>query len=317
MSVDTAMKNGAHHDFSKFQPKIPIPDLLGIQLASWESFLQEDILPEKRENQGLEAVFKNMFPVEDARNDYILEYKHYYLGLPKYTEKECLERRISLSVPLKVRFILNITDENDRSKYVQSIEQDVFFGNIPYMTESGTFIINGAERIIVSQLQRSPGVFFDQNFHPNGTKLFQARIIPFRGSWVDFTTDIYDCIYAIIDRRRKFPATLLLRAIGFSTNREILEAFELTKSYKISSKKNLLNKTLLEDIVDKSTGEVVAETGVVITENRIDEWKKIGISELTVAKKEESLAIVAYTHEGNKELCLKIENMEERFLHSC
>ena len=239
MSVDTAMKNGARHDFSKFQPKIPIPDLLGIQLASWESFLQEDILPEKRENKGLEAVFKNMFPVEDARNDYILEYKHYYLGLPKYTEKECLERRISLSVPLKVRFILNITDENDRSKYVQSIEQDVFFGNIPYMTESGTFIINGAERVIVSQLQRSPGVFFDQNFHPNGTKLFQARIIPFRGSWVDFTTDIYDCIYAIIDRRRKFPATLLLRAIGFSTNREILEAFELAKSYKISSKKNL------------------------------------------------------------------------------
>jgi len=146
------------------------------------------------------------------------------------------------------------------------------------MTESGTFIINGAERVIVSQLQRSPGVFFDQNFHPNGTKLFQARIIPFRGSWVDFTTDIYDCIYAIIDRRRKFPATLLLRAIGFSTNREILEAFELAKSYKISSKKNLLNKTLLEDIVDKSTGEVVAETGVVITEKRLDEWKKIGKS---------------------------------------
>lgn len=291
MSVDTAMKNSARHDFSKFQPKIPIPDLLAIQLASWESFLQEDILPEKRESKGLEAVFKNMFPVEDTRNDYVLEYKHYYLGLPKYTEKECLERRISLSVPLKVRFILNITDENDRSKYVQSIEQDVFFGNIPYMTESGTFIINGAERVIVSQLQRSPGVFFDQNFHPNGTKLFQARIIPFRGSWVDFTTDIYDCIYAIIDRRRKFPATLLLRAIGYSTNKDILESFGLAKTYKLSSKKNLVNKTLLEDIVDKNTGEVVAESGIVITEKRLDEFKKIGVSELTVAKNEESLEV--------------------------
>ena len=251
MSVDTAMKNGVRHDFSKFHPKIPVPDLLAIQLESWESFLQEDILPEKRKNQGLEAVFKNMFPVEDTRNDYVLEYKHYYLGLPKYTEKECLERRISLAVPLKVRFVLNITDENDRGKYVQSIEQDVFFGNIPYMTESGTFIINGAERVIVSQLQRSPGVFFDQNFHPNGTKLYQARIIPFRGSWVDFTTDIYDCIYAIIDRRRKFPATILLRAIGYSSNRDILESFDLTKTYRISSKKDLINKSLLEHIVDK------------------------------------------------------------------
>ena len=291
MSSNTAVKNGERHDFSKFQPKIPVPDLLAIQLASWESFLQEDVLPEKRENKGLEAVFKNMFPVEDTRNDYVLDYKHYYLGLPKYTEKECMERRITLSLPLKVRFVLNITDENDRSKYVQSIEQDVFFGNIPYMTESGTFIINGAERVIVSQLQRSPGVFFDQNFHPNGTKLYQARIIPFRGSWVDFTTDIYDCIYTIIDRRRKFPATLLLRAIGYSSNKDILEAFGLSKSYKISNKKNLVNKTLLEDIVNKETGEVISESGTAITEKRLDEWKKVGTSELTVAVNEESLEV--------------------------
>ena len=211
--------------------------------------------------------------------------------MPKYTEKECLERRITLSLPLKVRFVLNITDENDRSQYVQSIEQDVFFGNIPYMTESGTFIINGAERVIVSQLQRSPGVFFDQNFHPNGTKLFQARSIPFRGSWVDFTTDIYDCIYTIIDRRRKFPATLLLRAIGYSSNKDILEAFGLSKSYKISNKKNLVDKTLLEDIVNKETGEVISESGTSITEKRLDEWKKVGISELTVAVKEDSLEV--------------------------
>ncbi len=291
MSTNAAKKNSIRHDFTKFQPLLPVPDLLAIQLESWESFLQEDVLPEKRESNGLEAVFKNMFPVEDARNDYVLEYKQYYLGLPKYTEKECLERRISYSIPLKVRFILNITDENDRTKYIQSIEQDVFFGNIPYMTESGTFIINGAERIIVSQLQRSPGVFFDQSFHPNGTKIFQARIIPFRGSWVDFTTDIYDCIYAIIDRRRKFPATLLLRAIGFSSNRDILEAFDLTKSYKISDKKSLVNKTLLEDLVNTDTGEVIEESGVIITNEKLSEWKKAGITTLTVAAKEESLEV--------------------------
>ena len=291
MSADTAMKTSARHDFSKFQPKIPVPDLLAIQLASWESFLQEDVLPEKRENKGLEAVFKNMFPVEDARNDYVLEYKHYYLGLPKYTEKECLERRISLQIPLKVRFVLNITDEDDRSKYVQSIEQDVFFGNIPYMTQSGTFIINGAERVIVSQLQRSPGVFFDQNFHPNGTKLYQARIIPFRGSWVDFTTDIYDCIYAIIDRRRKFPATLLLRAIGYSSNRDIFDAFGLTETNLTSNKKKIIGKHLLEDIVDSNTGEVIAEMGVLITEKRLVDLKNSGIKDVTVAKSEESIEV--------------------------
>ena len=293
MNYNDASKNGVvgRHDFTKFNPLLPVPDLLAIQLESWESFLQEDILPEKREHKGLEAVFKNMFPVEDARNDYVLEYKHYYLGLPKYTEKECLERRISFSIPLKVRFVLNITDENDRSKYIQSIEQDVFFGNIPYMTQSGTFIINGAERIIVSQLQRSPGVFFDQNFHPNGTKLYQARIIPFRGSWVDFTTDIYDCIYAIIDRRRKFPATLLLRAIGYSSNRQILEAFNLTETYKISKKKELVSKTLMEDLVNIETGEVIADSGVMITEQLLSDWKKAGILEITAASKEESIEV--------------------------
>ena len=211
--------------FSKTKIINKIPDLLSLQVYSWDDFLQEDILPEKRENKGLQAVFKNIFPVEDNHKNYILEYKHYYLGLPKYTVKECLERRISYAIPLKVRFILHITDENDKSQYVQSIEQDVFFGNIPYMTDSGTFIINGAERIIVSQLQRSPGVFFDQSIHPNGSKIHTARIIPFRGSWVDFSTDIYDCMYAIIDRRRKFPATLLLRAIGISTNKDILYVF--------------------------------------------------------------------------------------------
>ena len=266
------------------------PDLLDIQLSSIKDFLQEDVLPEKRKNEGLEQVFKNIFPIEDNHKNYILEYKYYYLGLPKYNVKECLERRISYSIPLKIKFILHITDENDKSKYAQSIEQDVFFGNIPYMTESGTFIINGAERVIVSQLQRSPGVFFDQSIHPNGTKIFQARIIPFRGSWVDFTTDIYDCIYAIIDRRRKFPASLLLRAIGYSSNYDIYSIFNLTTKYKIKSdKKNIIGKTTIEDIINPKTGEVILEKDSIIVESKIHDCIKNNIKTINLLTKEDSL----------------------------
>jgi DNA-directed RNA polymerase subunit beta len=255
-------------DFTKIKFNIPTPDLLDLQIASWKDFIQEDSLPEKREIKGLEAVLRNTFPIEDNHKNYILEYKSYYLGLPKHTVKECLERRISHNIPLKVKFVLHITDENDKSKYVQDIEQDVFFGNIPYMTESGTFIINGAERVIVSQLQRSPGVFFDQNLHPNGTKIYLARIIPFRGSWVDFTTDIYDCIYAIIDRRRKFPATILLRAIGFSSNEDILRSFGLCKEWKINNK-NIIDRKILSDIIDDDTGEIIVEKDSIIDKDII------------------------------------------------
>ena len=277
------------YSFSKTETISKIPDLLSLQVYSWDDFLQEDVLPEKRENKGLQAVFKNIFPVEDNHKNYILEYKHYYLGLPKYNVKECLERRISYSIPLKVRFVLHITDENDKSKYVQSIEQDVFFGNIPYMTNSGTFIINGAERIIVSQLQRSPGVFFDQSVHPNGSKIHTARIIPFRGSWVDFSTDIYDCMYAIIDRRRKFPATLLLRAIGISTNKDLFEAFNMLETFSISDKK-VLGKSLVEDIVDEKTGEVILESDTIIDVDNLKIIKKSKIKTLSVVTSEDSIA---------------------------
>jgi len=274
------------HSFSKLDEVVDIPDLLGLQVNSMESFLQEETLPEKRENIGLESVFRNTFPIEDNHKNYVLEYKYYYLGIPRYTVKEVLERRITYSVPLKVKFVLHITDENDRSKYIQSIEQDVFFGNIPYMTESGTFIINGAERVIVSQLQRSPGVFFDQNLHPNGTKIFQARIIPFRGSWVDFTTDIYDCIYAIIDRRRKFPATLLLRAIGYSTDSDIFNAFGLTEKHKVNAK--LKDKVTIEDIINTKTGEIVIEAETTITTKEIALLKENGIKEIDLFKSSNS-----------------------------
>ena len=270
-------------DFTKIKFNIPTPDLLDLQIASWKDFIQEDSLPEKRENKGLEAVLKNSFPIEDNHKNYVLEYKSYYLGLPKHSVKECLERRISHNIPLKVKFVLHITDENDKSKYVQDIEQDVFFGNIPYMTDSGTFIINGAERVIVSQLQRSPGVFFDQNFHPNGTKIYLARIIPFRGSWVDFTTDIYDCIYAIIDRRRKFPATVLLRSIGFSTNEEILSLFDLTMNVSTKGDK-LLSFLALDDIVNEKTGEIILEKNENFTLDVIKKLRKSSVENVAVAK---------------------------------
>ncbi|MBJ48474.1 MAG: DNA-directed RNA polymerase subunit beta [Candidatus Marinimicrobia bacterium] len=285
------MDNSAikRHSFSKTKTINEIPDLLSLQVYSWDDFLQEDILPEKRENKGLQAVFKNIFPVEDNHKNYILEYKHYYLGLPKYTVKECLERRISYSIPLKVRFVLHITDENDKSQYVQSIEQDVFFGNIPYMTDSGTFIINGAERIIVSQLQRSPGVFFDQSIHPNGSKIHTARIIPFRGSWVDFSTDIYDCMYAIIDRRRKFPATLLLRAIGISTNKDLFDSFNMLETHKVSSK-SVLGKSIVEDIVDDKTGEIILESDALLNEDNIKLLKKSKIKEVSVVDSQDNIA---------------------------
>ena len=286
------MKNNIH-DFSKNNFSIDLPDLLAIQVESWKEFLQEDVLPEKRKNLGLEAVLRNTFPIEDNHRNYVLEYKFYFLGLPKYSVKECLERRISYNVPLKVKFVLHITDENDKSKYVQNIEQDVFFGNIPYMTDSGTFIINGAERVIVSQLQRSPGVFFDQSFHPNGTKIFLARIIPFRGSWVDFTTDIYDCIYAIIDRRRKFPASILLRAIGFSTNTEIYSSFGLTKKFSLKNSKSILGKKLLDDLVDNETGEIVLEKDTILDKSNIKILSNAKLSELELLNdiKENEVAI--------------------------
>ena len=290
-------------DFTKINLDVPVPDLLDIQIASWKDFLQEDVLPEKRANLGLEATFKNIFPIEDNNRNYILEYKHYYLGLPKHTVKECLERRISYSVPLKVKFVLHITDENDKSSYVQDIEQDVFFGNIPYMSDSGTFIINGAERVVVSQLQRSPGVFFDQNLHPNGTKIFLARIIPFRGSWVDFTTDIYDCIYAIIDRRRKFPASVLLRAIGFSKNEEILTLFNLTETFSISKEKSIIDKLSLDDIVDEKTGELIIEKGSPFTASIIKHLKQSGFKQLVCAKvdRENKIAVELMSNTFSKD----------------
>ena len=245
--------------FSKIPSLVEMPDFLSLQKDSFERFLQLGAIEDEREYMGLEGVFQDVFPLEDSHRNYILEYNNYFLGLPKYSPDECIDRGVTYSVPLKVRLTLNITDEDNKNEFAQSIQQDVYFGNIPSMTEKGTFVINGAERVIVSQLHRSPGVFFDEALHPNGAKLFQARIIPFRGSWLDFTTDINDALFAIIDRRRKFPVTMLLRALGFSTNKDIFNAFGCIKEISLKSKKGLddhYGMTVVSDIIDEKTGEI-------------------------------------------------------------
>ena len=271
--------------FAHIPELLEVPDLLSIQTIAYEQFLQEFAAPEARDDLGLEAVLNNVFPIEDNHRNYVLEYNSYYLGQPKYTGDECIDRGVTYSAPLRVKLSLHITDENNKNEYAQSIQQDVYFGNIPYMTEKGTFIINGAERVIVSQLQRSPGVFFDESTHPNGTKLFQARIIPARGSWVDFTTDINDCLFVIIDRRRKFPVTMLLRALGYSTNSDICKAFGSLVNLKVKDKKiaKYIGATLTEDIIDTKTGEIFYEGGTELTNEIIESLLENNIDEINLA----------------------------------
>ena len=301
--------------FTRIDTVAQIPDLLAIQTFFYEEFLQDKAGLGRQENKGLEAVFRSMFPVEDSHGNYVLEYVSYHLGTPKYTVRECLDRGVSFTVPLKVRLILHITDEQDKSVYAQSIEQDVFFGNVPYMTDRGTFIINGAERIIVSQLQRSPGVFFEESKHPNGTSIYQARIIPFRGSWVDFTTDIYDCIFAIIDRRRKFPATLLLRAIGYGTNEEIFRAFGLVQTVKLKSVKpsQFAGRVLAADVVNTETGEVIAEAGRTLEKEDLPPLKKAGVVEVSVLVRGRELEVEMLTNTLKKDPTTNHEEALARF----
>ena len=270
--------------FSHIDEMLAVPDLLAIQTIAFQQFLQEFMAPEAREDSGLQGVLNNVFPLEDSHRNYVLQYNSYYLGQPKYTPDECIDRGVTFSAPLRVKLALHITDENNKNEYAQSIEQDVYFGNIPYMTEKGTFIINGAERVIVSQLQRSPGVFFDESTHPNGTKLFTARIIPARGSWVDFTTDINDCLFVIIDRRRKFPVTMLLRALGYSTNSDICKAFGSLVNINVNDENILkfIGATLTEDVIDTNTGEIFYEGGTELTNEIIEILQENNIGEINI-----------------------------------
>lgn len=264
MSVKLTDKSRVN--FGSVLKPLPYPDFLEIQLQSFRDFLQLDTPPENRKNEGLYKVFAENFPIVDTRNNFVLEFLDYYIDPPRYTIDQCLERGLTYSVPLKAKLKLYCTDP-DHEDFDTQI-QDVYLGPIPYMTAQGTFVINGAERVVVSQLHRSPGVFFGQSTHANGTKLYSARIIPFRGSWIEFATDINNVMYAYIDRKKKLPVTTLLRAIGLESDKEIIEIFDLAEEVKVN-KTNLkkaigrklaarILKSWVEDFVDESTGEVVS-----------------------------------------------------------
>ncbi|MBO6077417.1 MAG: DNA-directed RNA polymerase subunit beta [Bacteroidaceae bacterium] len=253
-------------NFASVRNPMPCPDFLEVQLKSFKDFLQLDTPPEKRKNEGLYKVFSENFPIADTRNNFVLEFLDYYIDPPRYTIEECLEHGLTYSVPLKAKLKLYCTDPDHED--FDTVIQDVFLGPIPYMTSQGTFVINGAERVVVSQLHRSPGVFFGQSVHSNGTQLYSARIIPFKGSWIEFATDINNVMYAYIDRKKKLPVTTLLRAIGFETDKDIVDIFDLAEEVKVNKttlKKCIGRKlaarvlrTRIEDFVDSDTGEVVS-----------------------------------------------------------
>ena len=289
-------------NFATVKNPLPYPDFLEVQLKSFQDFLQLDTPPEKRNNEGLYKVFAENFPIADTRNNFVLEFLDYYIDPPRYTIEECLERGLTYSVPLKAKLKLYCTDP-DHEDFATEI-QDVYLGPIPYMTEKGTFVINGAERVVVSQLHRSPGVFFGQSTHANGTKLYSARIIPFRGSWIEFATDINNVMYAYIDRKKKLPVTTLLRAIGLESDKDIIEIFGLAEEVKVN-KTNLKKalgrklaarvlKTWIEDFVDEDTGEVVSierndviiDRETVLEEKHIDEILESGVQNILLHKED-------------------------------
>ena len=289
-------------NFGSVKNPLPYPDFLDVQLKSFKDFLQLDTPPEERKNDGLYKVFSENFPITDTRNNFVLEFLDYYIDPPRYTIDECLERGLTYSVPLKAKLKLYCTDPDHED--FSTVIQDVFLGPIPYMTDNGTFVINGAERVVVSQLHRSPGVFFGQSVHANGTLLYSARIIPFKGSWIEFATDINSVMYAYIDRKKKLPVTTLLRAIGFENDKDILEIFDLAEEVKVNktSLKKVIGRKLAarvlkswnEDFVDEDTGEVVSiernevmmERETEITEDNVAEILECGAQTILVHKNE-------------------------------
>jgi DNA-directed RNA polymerase subunit beta len=280
--------NLERRSFSRLSAIIDLPDLLDIQLKSFTEFVQAEIDPAKRANKGLQAVFTSIFPIYDSRENFCLEFVEFYVEKPKYDVDECQERGVTYSVPLKAKLRLSVKDEATGT-YGETTEQVVYLGNIPFMTNRGTFIINGAERIVVSQLHRSPGVFFDELKHPNGTKMFAARIIPLRGSWVEFTTDINDVMYVYIDRRKKFPVTTLLRALGYSTDRDLLQLFDLVEEVELTGaqSKKYIGRQSIADVVDRDTGEVLLEKDVELTEETLDRLKKAKVETLKLLRTSE------------------------------
>lgn len=282
-----ATKNNKRYSFATTKPS-EYPDFLDIQIKSFQEFFQIDTTAERRSSEGLYKVFAENFPIMDARNSFVLEFLDYYIDAPRYSMDECIERGLTYSVPLKAKMKLSCNDL-DHEDFDEAVIQDVYLGMVPYMTPRGTFIINGAERVIVSQLHRSPGVFFGSSFHSNGSQLYSARIIPFKGSWMEFTTDINNVMYAYIDRKKKLPVTTLLRAIGYETDKDILDIFNIAQEVK-ATKANLKKyigekiaarvvKTWNEDFVDEETGEVVniERTEVLIERETFLEEKHISL----------------------------------------
>ncbi|NLO49801.1 MAG: DNA-directed RNA polymerase subunit beta [Bacteroidales bacterium] len=297
-----AQENTERISFSKTKIKSQYPDFLDIQLKSFQDFFQLETNPDDRVNEGLYKVFSENFPITDARNNFVLEFLDYFVDPPRYSIEECIERGLTYSVPLKAKLKLYCTDPEHED--FETIIQDVYLGQMPYMTPRGTFCVNGAERVVVSQLHRSPGAFFGTSFHANGTQLFSARIIPFKGSWMEFTTDINQVMYAYIDRKKKLPVTTLLRAIGFESDKDILEIFDLAQEVKATkgNLKKFIDRRLaarvvrswIEDFVDEDTGEVVSieRTEVIIdretllTAEHIDQIIDSGVENILIHKEE-------------------------------
>ena len=304
MAITQKKTSTGRVNFGKIHDVAKTPDLLDIQLGSFKDFFQLETTPDKRDNEGLFRVFQENFPITDTRNIFVLEFLDYFIDPPRYSIEECMERGLTYSVPLKAKLKLSCNDEEHVD--FETIVQDVFLGNIPYMTPRGTFVINGAERVVVSQLHRSPGVFFGQSVHPNGTKIYSARVIPFKGAWMEFATDINNVMYAYIDRKKKFPVTTLLRSIGYETDKDILELFGMADEVK-ADKKNLeanigrrlaarVLKSWTEDFVDEDTGEVVTierndivlDRDNVLDEDNVAMILELGLKTIFLQKEEVS-----------------------------
>ncbi|MGK0126638.1 MAG: DNA-directed RNA polymerase subunit beta [Candidatus Azotimanducaceae bacterium] len=304
--------NTERRNFSSAKLITDYPDFLDIQIKSFQDFFQLQTKAEDRSTEGLYRTFTDNFPITDTRNQFVLEFLDYFVDPPRYSIQECIERGLTHSVPLKARLKLYCTDPEHED--FETIVQDVYLGTIPYMTGSGTFVINGAERVVVSQLHRSPGVFFGQSFHANGTKLYSARVIPFKGSWIEFATDINQVMYAYIDRKKKLPVTTLFRAIGFERDKDILEIFDLAEEVKVSKSglKRILGrklaarvlKTWFEDFVDEDTGEVVSierneivfDRDTVLEKDHIDEIIESGSKTILLHKEDNNMADYAIIH---------------------
>lgn len=309
---DTKTQENQRISFSSTKVQSKFPDFLDIQIKSFEDFFQLETRPDQRGSEGLYKTFAENFPISDTRNQFVLEFLDYFVDPPRYTIDECIERGLTYSVPLKARMKLFCTDPEHED--FETVVQDVYLGTIPYMTASGSFIINGAERVIVSQLHRSPGVFFGQSYHANGTKLYSSRIIPFKGSWIEFATDINSVMYAYIDRKKKLPLTTLLRAIGYEKDKDILEIFDLAEEIKVSKTtiKKAIGKKLAarvlntwhEDFVDEDTGEVVSierneiilERETIIEKEHLDQIVDSGVKSILVHKEDNKSADYAIIH---------------------